>query len=148
MLSNYKNEKCSYTNLSLSNRLFQVFFFPSSLKSWFNLDDNIKISESILVFKSRLLSFIRPIQNSVLNIFDPKGLKLLTRLHLGFSTLNEHGHWYNFESYINPLCFYSLESKDTLHYLLHCHRFDLMNSVKSVLDNFGLKAYFCMVTHG
>ena len=92
MLSNYKNEKCSYTNLSLSSRLFQVFFFPSSLKSWFNLDDNIKISESILVFKSRLLSFIRPIQNSVLNIFDPKGLKLVTRLHLGFSTLNEHRH--------------------------------------------------------
>ena len=32
-------------------------------------------------------------------------------------------------------------TEDTLHYLLHCHHFsqhrlDLMNSVKSVLDNF------------
>ena len=42
---------------------------------------------------------------------------------------------------MNPLCFYSLEIEDALHYLLHCHRFnhihiDLMNSVKSVYDNF------------
>ena len=32
-------------------------------------------------------------------------------------------------------------TEDTLHYLLHCHefsqyRFDLMNSVKSLIDNF------------
>ena len=42
---------------------------------------------------------------------------------------------------MNPLCSCSLEIEDTLHYLLHCHHFnhiliDLMNSVKSVYDNF------------
>ena len=41
---------------------------------------------------------------------------------------------------MNPLCSYSLQIEDTLHYL-HCHRFnhictDLMNNVKSVIDNF------------
>ena len=42
---------------------------------------------------------------------------------------------------MNPLCSCSLELEYTLHYLLHCHyfnhiRIDLMNSVKSVYDNF------------
>ena len=42
---------------------------------------------------------------------------------------------------MNPSCSCSLEIEDTSHYLLHCHHFshhcaDLMNSVKSVCDNF------------
>ena len=42
---------------------------------------------------------------------------------------------------MNPLCSCNLEVEDTLHYLLHCHHFsqfrnDLMNSVKSVSDDF------------
>ena len=42
---------------------------------------------------------------------------------------------------MNPLCSCSLEIEDILHCLLHCHHFnhiwiDLMNSVKSVYDNF------------
>ena len=120
---------------------FRYSFFPSTLKDWFNLDDNIRNSESISVFKSRLLSLIRPVQNSVFNIFDPKGLILLTRLRLGFSHLNEHRFRHNFENCINPLCSCSLVTEDTLHYLLHCHHFsqyclDLMNSVNSVIVNF------------
>ena len=120
---------------------FKYSFFPSTLKDWFNLDNNIGNSESISVFKSRLLSLIRPVQNSVFNIFEPKGLILLTHLRLGFSHLNEHRFRHNFENCINSSCSCSLVAEDTLHYLLQCHhfsqyRFDLMNSVKSVLDNF------------
>ena len=42
---------------------------------------------------------------------------------------------------MNPLCSCSLQIEDTLYYLLHCHHFnhictDLMNNVKSVIDNF------------
>ena len=42
---------------------------------------------------------------------------------------------------MNPLCSCSLEIEDTSHYLLHCYHFshyriDLMNSVKSILENF------------
>ena len=69
---------------------FKYYFFPSTLNDWFNLDIDIRSSESISIFKSRLLSLIRPVQKSVFNIFDPKGLILLTLLHLGFSHLNEH----------------------------------------------------------
>ena len=80
-------------------------------------------SDSLAIFKSRLLSFIRPIQSNVYNVFDPTGLKLLTRLCLGCSHLNEHRFRHNFQDCLNPLCSCSLEIEDTVYYLLHCHHF-------------------------
>ena len=120
---------------------FKYSFFPSTLKDWFNLDASIRNSESIAIFKSRLLSLIRPSQSNVYNIFDPIGLKLLTRLRLGFSHLNEHKFRHNFQDCLNPLCLCSLEIEDTIHYLLHCqyffeHRINFINSVRSVSENF------------
>ena len=68
-------------------------------------------------------------------------MKFLTRLRVGFSHLNEHRFWHNFQDSLNPLCSCSLEMEDTSDYLLHCHHFshysvDLMNCIKSVCDNF------------
>ena len=68
-------------------------------------------------------------------------LKLLTRLRLGCSHLNEHTFRNNLQNCLNPLCSCSLETEDTIHYLMHCHHFshyhfDLINSVKSVWNNF------------
>ena len=50
------------------------------------------------------------LENNIFNIFDPEGLKLLTRLLSGFSRLNKH--------------------RFTL------HRIDVMNNVKSICNNF------------
>ena len=116
-------------------------FFPSALSDWFQLDAAIRNSESIAIFKSRLLSFIRPIQSDVYNIFDPIGLKFLTRLRLDFSHLNEHRFRHNFQDCLNPLCSCSLQTEDTIHYLLHCHHFsqhriDLINRVKYIFEGF------------
>ena len=61
---------------------FKYSCFPSTLKDWFNLDINIRNSESISVFKNRLLSLIRPYQKSVFNVFDPKPLVLLNSLRI------------------------------------------------------------------
>ena len=58
---------------------FKDSFFPSTSNDWFSLDINIRNSELISLFKSRLLSFIPAVQNNIYNIFDPEGLKLLTR---------------------------------------------------------------------
>ena len=120
---------------------FKYSFFPSTLNDWFNLDDNTKKSESISIFKNRILSFIRPIQSKFYNIFDPTGLKYLIRLRLEFSHLNEHRFRHNFQECINPLCSCSLDIENTIHYLLHCRHFlhfrkDLINSVRSVCDDF------------
>ena len=120
---------------------FKNSFFPSTLNDWYKLDETIRNSESISIFKSKLLSFTRPLKSNVYNIFDPIGLKLLTRLRLGFSHLNEHRFRHNFQHCMNPLCPCSLEIEETSHYLLHCHHFsqyriDLMNCVKLILENF------------
>ena len=69
---------------------FKYYFFHLSLNDWFNLDLNIRNLESASLFRSRLLSFIYPVQRSIYNIFDPMCLKFLTRLRLGFNHLNEH----------------------------------------------------------
>ena len=114
---------------------FKYPFFPSTLSDWFRLDINIRISESILLFKSRLLSFIRPNHCNIYNIFDP------TRLRLGLSHLNEHKFRHNFQDCLNPLCSCSFEIEETTNYLLDCrhfsnNRYDLMNSVKLIVPNF------------
>ena len=113
--TNYLNKDKPYANFSLSHRLFQEFF-PSTLNNWHKLDETIRPSESISIFKSRLLSFIRPLESNVYNIFDPIGLKFLTRLGLGFSQLNEHRFRHNFQDCMNRLCSCSLEIEDTSHY--------------------------------
>ena len=79
--------------------------FLCTLNDWFNLDLSIRNSKTISIFKSKLLYFTRPVQNNIFNIFDPEGLKLLTRPRF------------------------------------HCHHFtlcriDLMNSLKSICNNF------------
>ena len=87
---------------------FKYSFFPSTLNDWFSLYINIRNSDLISLFKSRLLSFIRPVQNKIYNIFDSEGLKFLTRLCVGLSHLNAHRFRHNFQDCLNPLCSCSL----------------------------------------
>ena len=61
---------------------FKYYFFLSSLNDWLNLDDAIRNSESISIFKSKLLSFIRPVKSNIYNIFNPKPHKFLSCLRL------------------------------------------------------------------
>ena len=60
------------------------------------------------------------------------GLKLLTRLRLGLSHLNENRFNHNFHGCINPLCSCSLAIESTTHFLLHCHHF---SNIRSTLLN-------------
>ena len=52
---------------------FKYSIFPCTLNDWFNLDVSIRNSESISIFKSKLLSFIRPVQKNIFNILTLKG---------------------------------------------------------------------------
>ena len=122
---------------------FKNYFFPSTPNDWYKLHETIRNSESISIFKSRLLSFIHHLESNIYNIVDPIGLKFLTRLRLGFSHLNEHRFRDNFQDFMNPLYSCSLEIEDISYYLLHCnyfyyfshYRIYLINSVKSILEN-------------
>ena len=132
-------------NYSCRTDCFKYSFLSSTLNDWFNSDGNLRNSESISILKSNLLSFIRPIQNNIYNVFDPKGLKFLTNLRLGFSHLNEHRFRHNFQGLSSPLYSFSMENEDTTHCLLSCHHFhhqriDLTSSKKSICSNFEFKS--------
>ena len=96
--------------------------------------------KSYVIFRNALLKIGRPNQCSIYRIHNPVGLKLLTRLRLGLSHLNEHRFNHNFQSCINPLCSCSLAIESTTHFLLHCHHFSnirstLLNSINEVLGS-------------
>ena len=99
---------------------FKYSFFPSTVVEWNKIHPDIR-NASITVFKKHLLKEIGTDPHPVFSICKPIGLKLLTRLRLGLSHLNEHRFIHNFENSVNPLCTCSLEAETTSHFFLHCH---------------------------
>ena len=71
-------------------------------------------------FKKALLSFVKTSENSVIAINDNNGIKLLTRLRLNFSHLNEHKLRHNFLGTLNPVCSCGSEPETTAHFLSRC----------------------------
>ena len=74
------------------------------------------------------------------NVCNFAGLRLLTRLQLGLSHLNEHRFSHNFQNCINPLCTCSLEVESISHFFLHCLHYNdtreaLLNVLKSIDEN-------------
>ena len=76
---------------------------------------------------------MRPLSKPVYDINNPPGVRLLTRLRLGLSHLNEHRFNDNFEGCINSLCTCTLEVESTTHFFLHCHYYN--NIRKTLLDD-------------
>ena len=62
---------------------------------------------------------MQPSPNSVFDIRNPKGIKLVTRLKLGLSHLREHKFKHSFQSTINPLCNFGQDIESTTHFFLH-----------------------------
>ena len=86
-----------------------------------------------------LLNFIRPIGNITYKIYDPLGIKLLSRLRLGFSHLSGHKFRHIFADSLNPLCSSFLETESTLHFFLRCQNYTtlcraLMTDLKNIND--------------
>ena len=64
-------------------------------------------------------------------------MKLLIRLRLGLSRLNDHKFNHSFNDRINPLCSGSLSAENDVHFFLYCHHFSLqrqtlMSNTKSI----------------
>ena len=91
---------------------------------WNKLDWEIKNSESIVTFKKRILSFIRPSASNTFNCHNPRGIKLLWRLRLGLSHLREHKLKHSFQDSLNPFCSCGKSEVETSsHYLLRCSNY-------------------------
>ena len=115
--------------LQLISDAFKFLFFLWTITEWNKID--IKIWNSpYSVFRNYLLNEIRPKPSPLYNIHNPSGIKLLTRLRLGLSHLNEHKFNHNFDDCVNPFCTCSLEPESTSHFFLHCHHY---NTIRSIL---------------
>ena len=104
-----------------------------------NLD--IRSSAFYNLFHNILLRFIRPVQRKTFNINDSVGVKLLTRLRLGFSHFRQYKFRHGFRDILNPLCPCSIEAKTTAHYFLRCHFYNanrpaLMNELNETDSSF------------
>ena len=101
---------------------FKNSFLPSTVIEWNKLDSNIRNSESLALFKKRILSFIRPFANSTFHCQNLKALKLITRLRIGLSHLQFHKFKHSFQDTLNSICNCGTV-ETTVHYLLHCPNF-------------------------
>ena len=112
---------------------FSNSFFPFCIKAWNKLSPGLRNAVSVSEFKNGLLKLYRPEARPIFNIFDPVGLKLLTRLRTNLSHLRDHKFHHNFLDTLNPLCSCNIEIESTSHYLLRCSFFITIR--KTLLDN-------------
>ena len=112
---------------------FSNSFFPFCTKTWNNLNFSLRSTTSVSEFKRNLIKLHRPKERPIFNIFDPIGLKFLSRLRTNLSHLREHKFRHNFLDTINPLCSCNTETETTSHYLLRCSFFIPLR--KTLLDN-------------
>ena len=131
------NERTYNTRSSLRNTIkafatqrstFRATFFPYCTKEWNQLNDDIKKIELIKKFKKTLIKIIRAKENTVFGDSDIYGVKLLTRLRLNFSHLNEHKFRHNFNDTINPMCNCGPATETTIHYLLRCQLYSVQRA--------------------
>ena len=83
---------------------FKYSSFPYIIREWNKLHLQLHNEKSFKKFRNALLKLGRPIPDLIYGIHHLLGLKLLTRLRLGLSHLNEHSFKHNFKNCINPLC--------------------------------------------
>ena len=68
-----------------------------------------------------------PCQNPYMILIIIQGVRVLTRLRLGLSHLNEPQFWRLY----NPLCTCSLEVESISHFFLHCHYYNNISKTLS-----------------
>ena len=71
--------------------------------------------------------------NSVFDIRNPKGIKLITRLRLGLSHIREHKFKQSFQDTLNPLCNCGHDIESTNHFFLHCPFFIMKDALSLAL---------------
>ena len=111
-------------------------FFPHVINEWNELDPNICTSSNYHIFPNVLLEIMRPVERKTFKINNPFGIKMLTRLRLGFIHLLEHKFRHGFKDTLNPLCFCRSEVGTTTHYFHNSNRATLMNDLENIPISF------------
>ena len=105
-------------------------YYPYCLREFNKLDPSLRSIDSLSKFKAGLIKSLRPPKRSVFKITDIVGVRLLTRLRMGFSHLREHKFRHNFSN--SPRCLCGDGDETTEHFLLRCQHF--ANTRSTLLD--------------
>ena len=122
---------------NVKHNFFKNSFFPSVIAEWNKLDSDIRNLNSLSLFKSRILKFIRPNPNNIFNCHNPKAIKYLSSIRLGLSHLREHKFKHGFQETLTPICACGSDIETPCHYLTSCPIFDaeqntLLNIIRQV----------------
>ena len=60
----------NFRQFSTRTKTFESSFFPYCIKEWNNLREDLQKLESTVHFKTKILSFIRPKENSIFKVHD------------------------------------------------------------------------------
>ena len=102
----------------ISTNRFSHTYFQNCMRDWNLLDETIKNSPIISVFKQELLCLVRPSEKSYFVIHDIEGIRQLTCLRFHFSDLREHKFRHKFQC-SDPMCFYQTGVEKNEHFFLH-----------------------------
>ncbi|MCH2389971.1 MAG: reverse transcriptase family protein [Nitrospinales bacterium] len=120
---------------------FKSSFFPSAIRDWNLLDEDIKNAVSRQAFKNKVLKLTRPAKKSYFGLLDKSKTKYVTQLRMELSPLRAHKFKYKFIDTNDPFCPVCESTEDTEHFLLHCRSFtllrvNLIQSVSTIVDAF------------
>ena len=90
--------------IKMKHRFFANSFFSATIIEWNDLDYSRCNAPSINAFKQIILKFICLGPNNIIDIYNPYGLRLLTRLRLGLSYLHGHKFKHNFSDCLHEIC--------------------------------------------
>ena len=130
----YLAECVTPTPIHITDR-FSKSFFPYCQRHFASLDNSIKNSPSLGIFKSRFLKTIRPSPKPYFDIFEKYGLSLLVKLRVCFSDLREHRFRHHFNC-PSPICSCNIGDETTNHFLIVCPNFT--NARTSLINNLTL----------
>ena len=118
MLRNNNN----FVTVTRRTQLYSKSFIPSAVSEWNNLDDDIKNSSSLSIFKYKLKQkFKSPIVPSYFHVGDRVLNVMHTRIRNFCSNLNADLHSNNLSDSPNCRCGQPIENAE--HYLLQCSQF-------------------------
>ena len=125
-------------NITSSKQYFLKSYLPSTVKLWNKLPNDIKMSQSVEIFRDKLSLHLKMCTIYKPYLYSPnKNFVYIGRLRMGLSALNAHRRKYHFIQ--NAECPHRPNKKeDTLHYLLQCHHYTaeclaMLNSLVDIL---------------
>ena len=132
-------QKSAWSKGSIHVSLFRTLSFKNSflsyaIKEWNKLGSEIRNAETYALFWKRWNST----RNTTYNIYGPLGIKLLTRLRLGFSFsyLSEQKFRYSFADSLNLLRSCFLETETRLHFFLRSQNYTTLSVKNPLVKNF------------